>query len=80
MDKLRYVAFRATPDQAGKLERLAALAGGNLSEGLRLLVDGLEFEEHTVLRPVARFTSRNGRTNANSDVNTRQGSHAAVAA
>jgi len=80
MDKLRYVAFRATPDQAGKLERLAALAGGNLSEGLRLLVDGLEFEEHTVLRPVARFTSRNGRMNANSDVNTRQGSHIAVAA
>lgn len=80
MDKLRYVAFRATPDQAGKLERLAALAGGNLSEGLRRLVDGLEFEEHTVLRPVARFTSRNGRTNANSDAQTLAGDRIAVAA
>lgn len=53
--RLRYIAFRATPEQAQKLSLLAASADGNLSEALRNLVDSLEFEQHTVLRPVARL-------------------------
>jgi len=78
MAKDNPVLFRPRPDQAEKIQRLGACAGGNFSEAMRQIVDCVEFDEVEVMvkQPSIRFINP---VNANSDT-TLAGIRVAVAA